>query len=248
MMVRRVLLALSLALPVVASAQFVFPRPGYHEHDPSVYKEDPFVVHYRHEFFSVFQGDFARFDKAFAEIQAMVKKDPKDARALVWLGNGETVKAGVLWMQGKKPASIALMEHSRPLLDQAVALKPDDPGVFMMRAVTLYIQGQSWPDSEIPRENWVKLRDDCAHLVRLLGPTFAKTSLHVQGETYGEMGIADVKLGDKEAARAAFQKVIDLCPKTDYETRAKKEIEALGAVDKGAKMVKPEGSLIEDRH
>ena len=228
-MVRRLILIFALAFPAFASAQFVFPRPEYHEHDPNVYKEDPFVVHYRHEFFSVFSGDFKRFDKAFAEIQAMVKKNPNDARALVWLGNGETVKAGVLWMQGKKDESIALMKESRPVLDKAVALKPDDPNIFMMRAVTLYIQGQNWPDSEIPKENWEKLRDDCSHLVRVMGPKIAKASVHVRGETYGEMGIADLKLGDKDAARVAFQKVIDLCPGTDYETRAKKEIDALKA-------------------
>jgi len=226
-MLRRFLVGLLLCLPFLTSAQFVFPRPEYHEHDPSVYKEDPFVVHYRHEFFSVFSGDVPRFEKAFAEIQAMVKKDPKDARALVWLGNGETVKAGVLWMQGKKDESIALMKQSRPLLDQAVALKPDDPNIFMMRAVTLYIQGTSWPADTIPKENWEKLRDDCSHLIRYLGPTMAKVSVHVRGETYGELGIAQEELGDKEAARAAFQKCIELCPGTDYETRAKKEIASL---------------------
>ena len=227
MVVRRLILIFALAFPAFASGQFVFPRPEYHEHDPSVYKEDPFVVHYRHEFFSVFSGDFKRFDKAFAQIQAMVKKNPNDARALVWLGNGETVKAGVLWMQGKKDESIALMKKSRPVLDKAVSLKPDDPNIFMMRAVTLYIQGQNWPDSEIPKENWEKLRDDCSHLVRVMGSKLAKASVHVRGETYGEMGIADLKLGDKDAARAAFQKVIELCPGTDYETRAKQEIKQL---------------------
>jgi lipoprotein NlpI len=157
----------------------------------------------------------------------MAAKDPKDARAMVWLGTGDTVKAGILWMQGKKEDSIALMEQARPLLDKAVSLKPDDPNIFMMRAVTLYIQGQNWPPEDIPRDNWVKLRDDCSHLVRVMGPKMAKASVHVRGETYGEMGIADLKLGDKEAARAAFQKVIELCPGTDYEARAKKELDAL---------------------
>lgn len=229
MMLRRLLLCLALAFPVLASAQFVFPRPGYHEHDANVYEEDPFVVEYRHKFFSVFKGDFDTFNKAYAEIEALAKKDPSDARALVWLGNGKTVKAGVLWMQGKKDESIALMKESRPLLDEAVALKPDDPNIFMMRAVTLYIQGQQWPAETIPPENWVKLRQDCEHLIRLFGPKMGKASLHVRGETYGELEIACLKLGDKGAARAAFHKVIGLCPDSDYETRAKKELAALKA-------------------
>src|SRR5437016_12997240 len=146
----RFLIGLGLAWPLLASAQFVFPRPEYHEHDPNVYKEDPFVVHYRHEFFSVFAGDFDRFEKAFGEVKAMVAKNPNDARALVWLGNGDTVKAGVLWMHGKKDESVELMKESRPLLDKAVELRPDDPNIFMMRAVTLFIQGQNWPGEDIP--------------------------------------------------------------------------------------------------
>ncbi|MEA2552394.1 MAG: hypothetical protein QOJ65_570 [Fimbriimonadaceae bacterium] len=228
-MVRRLLVAFCFLLPVFAPAQFVFPKPEYHEHDGNVYQEDPFVVHYRHEFFSVFKGDFTRFDKAYAEIKAMVEKDPKDAKALVWLGNGDTVKAGVLWMQGKKDESIALMKSSRPLLDKAVALKPDDPNIFMMRAVTLYIQGQNWPAETIPKENWIKLREDCENLIRLMGDKMAKASVHVRGETYGELGVANLKLGDDARAKTAFEKVIELCPGTDYETRARKELEALAS-------------------
>lgn len=228
-MVRRLLIALCLLLPVVASAQFVFPKPEYHEQVGQVYEEDPFVIKYRHEFFSVFKGEFAKFEKAYDEIKEMVQKDPKDARALVWLGNGGTVKAGVLWMQGKKDESIALMKESRPLLDQAVALKPHDPNIFMMRAVTLYIQGQNWPAETIPKENWEKIRDDCAHLIKLLGDKMSKASLHVRGETYGELGIAHLKLGEKDEARKAFEKVIEMCPGTDYEARAKREIAALGS-------------------
>src|SRR5437763_1419556 len=125
-MVRRFVLFLTVIVPSLAFGQFVFPRAEYHEHDPAAYKEDPFVVHYRHEFFSVFSGDYPRFQKAFGEIQAMVKMDPRDARALVWMGNGQTVQAAMLWMQGKKDESVVLIKEARPLLDKAVALKPDD--------------------------------------------------------------------------------------------------------------------------
>lgn len=226
-MLRRLLICSLFLIPGLGSAQFVFPRPEYHTHDPSVYQEDPFIVHYRQEFFSVFRGDFARFEKAYAEIQQMAKKNPRDARAVVWLGNGDTVKAGLLWMQGKKDQSLKLLEESRPILDRAVALKPEDPNIFMMRAVTLYIQGQNWPAENIPKENWEKLRADCLHLIMLLGKDFPRVSLHVRGETYGELGIAELKLGDTKAAAAAFQKVIEFCPGTDYEERARKELAAL---------------------
>ena len=219
-----VLLAASLA-----SAQFVFPKPEYHAVDPGVYQEDPFIVEYRQKFFAVFHGDFKTFDKAYAEIGTMVRKNPKDARALVWLGNGQTVKAGVLLMSKKKDESLRLLAKSRETLDRAVRLRPEDPNIYMMRAVTLYIQGQYWP-AGVPRSNWEKLRDDCLKFIQWLGPDrVRRASIHVRGETYGELGIAYTKLGDKAKAREAFEKVIELDPHTDYATRAKKEIAKLDA-------------------
>jgi tetratricopeptide (TPR) repeat protein len=209
-----------------ASAQFVFPKPGYHDHDPAAYKEDPFVTEYRTRYFSVFKGDFATFHKAYAEIQNMVKKNPKDARALVWLGTGQTVEAGALGLQGKIKEAKALLPLSRETMDKAVALRPKDPNIYMMRAVTLYIQGQYWA-SDTPLSAWSTLRDDCLRFISFLGPKLPKMSVHVRGETYGELGIAYEKLGDKKKAVDAFQEVISLAPGTEYETRAKKEIEGL---------------------
>ncbi|MGH2638328.1 MAG: hypothetical protein ACRDF4_03450, partial [Rhabdochlamydiaceae bacterium] len=68
---------LIMGIASLAPAQFVWPRASYHNTDPKVYKEDPFITKYRTEFFAVFQGDFKTFYKAYAEIQAMVKKNPK---------------------------------------------------------------------------------------------------------------------------------------------------------------------------
>ena len=187
--------------------------------------EDPFIVKYRKEFFSVFRGDFKRFDRAFDEIVKMVAKDPKDARAIVWLGNGQTVKAGLLQNAGKKAEGEKMLAESRKNLDLAVSLRPKDPNIYMMRAATLFIQGQYWPESDIPRSNWEKLRDDCKKFIAYLGPDRIKrVSIHVRGEALGELGIAYSKLGDRDKAKEAFQRVIQLDPGTDYEVRAKKEI------------------------
>ncbi len=225
----RHLLVPSLALLwVSAQAQFVYPRPEYHQQD-GIYKEDPFIVEYRQKFFAVFKGDTKMFNKAFDEITALVKKDPKDARALVWLGNGETVKAGVLVLKGQKDAAAKLLDKSRTDLDAAVALRPKDPNIYMMRAATLYIQGQYWDAKTLPKSNWEKLRDDCLKFIDYFGPKFPQVSIHVRGETCGELGIAYLKLGEKDKARAAFKRVVELCPDTDYSKRAEKELAALAA-------------------
>ena len=208
-----------------ARAQFVYPKAGYNEHDPSVYKEDPFIVKYRHKFFSVFTGDVKTFESAFDEIKQMVAKNPKDARALVWEGNGETIQAMLDYMTGKKDEAQPLLTTSRETLDKAVALRPKDPNIYMMRVATLYVQGQYLPASQVPSSNWEKIAGDCEKFIAFIGPERIKrVSIHVRGEAYGELGVAREKLGDKEGARKAFETLIALNPGTDYETRAKKEL------------------------
>lgn len=208
-----------------ARAQFVYPKPEYNVSEPGLYKEDPFIVEYRQKFFSVFRGDFKTFEKAYLEIEAFLAKDPKDARAMVWLGNGQTVRAGRLNVQGKTEEAKQLLASSRILLDQAVSLRPKDPNIYMMRAATLYIQGQFFPSEVIPRSNWEKLRDDCLRFIKYIGPNRMKrASIHLRGETYGELGVAYRNLGDTAKAKEAFKTIIKLNPNTLYSKRAEAEI------------------------
>lgn len=214
-----------------AFGQFVYPKPEYNEPQPGIYQEDPFIVKYRREFFGVFRGEVDRFDKAFFEIQEMVKKNPKDARALVWLGNGQTVKAGLLASKGKFAESKSFLIESRKTLDKAVSIRPEDPNIYMMRAATLYIQGQYWKGPQIPKENWEKIRDDCLKLEKLLGPNrIRKVSIHLRGELYGELGIAYKNLGEIKLAAKAFERILDLNPGTEYSERATKELTEIKSV------------------
>lgn len=224
-------------LASLGSAQFVWPGPGDHDHEPGLYVEDPFITHYRQEFFAVFAGDYKRFEKAYAEIEAMTRKNPRDARALVWLGNGQTIKAALLLGRGDeaKRQSLALVSRSRETLNRAVALKPKDPNIYMMRAATLYVQGQTWPKGDLPRSVWATLRQDCLNFIDFLGPRLPKVSVHVRGETLGELGVAYLNLGEPEKARKAFERVIQLDPGTSYETRARKEIAKLSSKSPGTR-------------
>jgi len=217
-----------LAIAATGAAQFVYPKPSDNVSVPGTYREDPFIVEYRAKFFSVFRGDFATFERAYAEVTEMTRKNPKDARALVWVGNGQTIKATLLRLQGKPEEAEALLAKSRKTLDAAVALRPQDPNIYMMRAATLYIQGQYWKADVLPRSLWETLRDDCLKFIAFVGPErMKKVSIHVRGEAYGELGIAYKNLGEREKAIAAFRKVAEMNPGTDYERRALREIAAL---------------------
>ena len=221
---------LFIAIVAPAGAQFVYPTSVDHDPEPGLYKEDPFIVEFRQKFFAVFKGDFATFNAAFDEVTEMVRKNPNDARALVWLGNGQTVRAGLLAAKGKTGEGLALLATSRQTLDRAVSLRPRDPNIYMMRAATLYIQGQFWKPEQLPRVVWQRLRDDCHRFIHFLGDRLPRVSTHVRGETYGELGIAEKNLGNLPAAKVAFQKVIELCPGTMNEARAKKELALLAKI------------------
>jgi len=225
---RLITLGALFTLGVAASAQFVWPKPEYHQSEPGLYTEDPFIIKYRAEFFAVFRGDVKRFENAFAEIEALVKKDPKDARAMVWLGNGQTVRAGLGYLQKKPDEARPLMVLSRQTLDRAVALSPEDPNIYMMRAATLYVQGMVAPPEDMPRRAWETLRDDLRKFIAFVGDRMPRASIHLRGETYGELGIAYLRLDEPKRAVVAFRKVIELCPGTAYEDRARRELIALG--------------------
>jgi hypothetical protein len=226
----RPLVALLLVVPSLsfAAGQFVRPTAKDHEHEPGLYTEDPFITEYRHRFFAVFNGDVKTFRKAYGEIANMVVEKPNDARARVWLGNGQTVEAAIELLHGQKVQSLELLKVSRRNLDQAVSTKPKDPNIYMMRAATLYIQGQYWPAKDVAPVVWETLKADCERFVAFLGPDrIGRVSVHVRGETYGELGIACKNLGDKQGARIAFTKVVSLCPGTEYAVRATKELNEL---------------------
>lgn len=226
---RRFLLPLTLLAASAAHGQFVYPKASDNvQKKTGTYVEDPFITEYRQKFFAALRGDFKTFNAGFAEIEAMTKKDPKDARALVWLGNGQTIKAIKANLMGQKDVVAKLLEDSRKNVDAAVALRPKDYNIYMMRSATLYAQGQYLPNLTMPRSNWEHIRDDCLALIKEMGPRVKGASTHVQGETYGELGIAYVRLGEKDKARAAFRKILELTPGTAYEERAKKELATLG--------------------
>lgn len=211
-----------------AQAQFVWPKPEYNKPVAGVYQEDPFIIEYRKKFFAVFRGEVKTFQSAVKEIDEMLEKNPKDPRALVWKGNGQTVQAGVLLTQGKLKESLDLLQSSRKLMNQAVALKPTDPNIYMMRAATLFIQHQYWKREDLPDSVYEQLRDDCLRFIKFVGPErMKKVSVHVRGEAYGELGIAYAALGEKAKAIETFETLKRLNPDTDYAKRAGREIDKL---------------------
>ncbi len=217
------------ALP--SQAQFVWPRPEDNRQAvPGTYEEDPFITRYRREFFAVYRGDIARFERAMSEIQEMVKRNPNDARAVVWLGNGYMIRSGLAWLRGNREEARRLLQLSRETCDRAVSLDPDNHNIYVMRAVTYFLFGQFLPENEMPRALWETVAADLEKAIRFIGPErMPKVSPHVRGEIYGELGIAYARLGDRDRARRAFETIVREMPGSRHAERAQRELAKLNA-------------------
>ncbi|MBS1707703.1 MAG: hypothetical protein JSS65_03155 [Armatimonadetes bacterium] len=227
---KRAAILLLAALSPLAQSQFVWPKPEYNVSKPGLYTEDPFIVEYRKKFFSVFRGDYAAFDKAYKEIEAMVGKNPKDARALVWLGNGQMIKAAVSLLRAKDKDKVPqMLAESRKTLDKAVALKPDDPNIYMMRAVTLSIIADKFPAGNTDKKLFTTLRDDCLKFIKFIGPKRMEgVSIHMRGEALASLAQAYTGLGNKAEAVKTYKRLASLNKGTDYEPKALAKVKELG--------------------
>jgi tetratricopeptide (TPR) repeat protein len=225
MAMRGAVLVALVASSGAASAQYVWPKPGYNDSEPGLYTEDPFIVQYRKEFFAVFSGNFARFERAFEKIEGMIQQNPKDARALVWRGNGKMVKAGLALFQNKRDEARALLQESDADLDLAVHLRPDDPNIYMMRAATLLLVHQRFPREWVNRSVYARLLDDSTRFINYIGPSrMLRTSIHLRGEAHASFAIAYEGLGHRSAAVKAWANLARVSPNTTYAEKAQEEL------------------------
>lgn len=210
-----------------AFAQYVWPKPGYNVSEPGLYTEDPFIVEYRKEFFAVFRGDFARFERAFSRIQEMVKANPEDARALVWLGNGQMVRAGLLIAQNKRDEARPLFDESLRTMDKAVTLSPDDPNIYMMRAATIQIMHMRFPREWMTSRAYQQLLNDSTKFIAYIGERLPRTSIHLRGEAIASLAMAREGLGQTALAVKTWRWLAAANKGTTYEERALAEVARL---------------------
>jgi cytochrome c556 len=222
----RALLIALLASPLAASAQYLYPTPEENRSEPGLYVEDPFIVEYRKKFFAVFRGDLQTFSKAFDEVSQMVERDPSDARALVWRGNGKMVKGGIALFQNDMETARGLLAGSLADLDAAVALSPEDPNIYMMRAATLLLIHQRFPEGWSARPLYERLERDALKFLGHIGwRRLPRTSIHLRGEALASLAIAQRELEKFEESLVSWRRLEMLNRGTRYEAKAREDAE-----------------------
>lgn len=194
----------------------------------SGFLEDPFVTKYRKKFFSVFSGNMSEFENGMKELDAMLAKNPDDARALVWHGNGLMVKAGLVKMTGKSDEAKHLLLDSKKAMDRAVSLAPENVNILAMRAVTLYIAGKYWSDDDLPPGSWQAVIDDLEKSRKIIGQErMRRLSIHARGEILSELATGYTHMKRLDKARALWNEVIRSVPKSKYAAQAEEQLKQL---------------------
>ena len=203
------------------------------EDHQSSFLEDPFITEYRRKFFSVFQGKTAEFEGGMSELDMMLQKNPDDARALVWRGNGLMVRAGLLKLRGKGEEGKRLLQESRKEMDRAVSISPDDVNIIAMRAVTVHMMGMYWKNEDIPAGSWEALIADLEKTRKLIGgERFKQISVHARGEILTELANGYKRVGKMKQANTLWRETLLLAPDSRYSRMAEK---ALAEPDKSKK-------------
>ena len=201
-------------------------KPGDHVSD---FLEDPFVTKYRKKFFAVFSGNTSEFEQGMSELDALLAKNPNDARALVWHGNGLMVRAGLKKFYGNPKAGQILLLDSKKELDRAVSLDPENVNIIAMRAVTLHIAGQYWLEKDLPPETWQTIVHDLEKSRKIIRPDRMKRiSAHARGEILSELAEAYGKLGQKEKSLTLWREVQKSTPNSKYAQQAAAVLKAEG--------------------
>jgi len=175
----------------------------------------------RADFFAGFGGDRAAFDRAMKTCQDALASNPKHAEAMVWHGSGTFFLSGQAFQKGDFAKGGELWERGLGEMDQAVTLAPEKVGVLIPRGATLITATRSIPGPERMRPLLEKGVADYEKAYRLQQPYFDTLSGHARGELLFGLAEGNSRLGNKDAARLNFERLVAIGPTSGHEPEAK---------------------------
>ena len=179
----------------------------------------------REDIFAGFNGDAEALKRGIDACETELKKNPKNAEAMVWRGAGRVFQAGEMFGAGKMKDAMPMWMGGLKDLDEAVKLEPENVGVRIPRAAVLIQAGRNAPPA-IGKPLLEKARDDFETIAKLQAKMLDKLGEHPRGELH--MGLADIYrlLGEKEKSKEQLEAVEKALPDTKYGKRAKQWLAA----------------------
>ena len=206
---------------VVASGQAA-PQPAAQRFDYLV----------RADFFAGVAGDQARLKKAMDTCERTLAENPKHPEALVWHGAAMLVQSGQAFQKGDMGTGGQLWERGLKEMNDAVALAPDDVGVLIPRAATLFEATRNMQPA-MARPLLETAVANYEHVLALQTPYFDTLGDHPKGELLFGLAEGYHRLGQHDQARLYFERLTKDAP-TSGQTSKAREWLATGAVPKAA--------------
>ena len=184
----------------------------------------------RADFFAGAAGDEARLTQAMELCERTLADNPKHPEAMVWHGAGLLVRAGQAFQKGDMATGGPLFDRGIKEMSEAVALAPDNPGVLIPRAATLFEATRRMP-SEMARPLLQSAVANYEHVLEIQQATWSKLGDHPRGELLFGLAEGSARLGDQQKARMYFERLVADAPTSGQAPRAKAWMET-GAVPK----------------
>jgi len=166
-------------------------------------------------------GDMVRFERGMRTLDEILAKNPNDLEAKVLHGNGVMARAGEAFKVGNNEKAMQLWQSGLDEMAQAVNAAPDNLFVRARRGVFMITASRNTP----PQMTKPLLETAVVDFERVLQirekeHTLAARSVHQRGELLTSLADGWDRLGDKEKARAYFERIANDMKGTVYEQRA----------------------------
>jgi tetratricopeptide (TPR) repeat protein len=185
---------------------------------PAAEQRFDYVV--RADFFAGVAGDETRLKRAMDTCERTLAGNPKHPEALVWHGAGLLVQSGQAFQKGDMGTGGQLWQRGLAEMNEAAALAPDNPGVLIPRAATLFEATRNMP----PAAARPLLESAVANYERVLtiqAPYFETLGDHPKGELLFGLAEGYHRLGEHDKARAYFERLMKDAPASGQVRKAR---------------------------
>jgi len=190
-----------------------------------VVEEKRFDLIVREDIFAGFQGDETALARGQTECENALKKNKKNAEAMVWLGAIKVFKAGTLFGQNKPLEALPMWTSGLKNMDDAVKLDPDNVGVRIPRASVLLPAARNTPPS-MSTPLLKTVQGDFEYIYKKQADHLDSLDNHSRGEL--RMGLADTYrlLGQLDKSKEQLEAITKELPDTEYATNAQNWLSA----------------------
>lgn len=162
-------------------------------------------------------GDRAAVEQCISKLEVVLKAEPQNQLARVYLGSAYTLRSRD---QGFGPKKLSTLKQGAAFMNEAVAAAPDDPKVRLTRALTTEALPAIFGYPAESRKDFGLL----AQLAETQPPKFASEDLPV---VFFHAGLAAKANGDRTRAAALFRKGLASAHDPDMRAKLNEEVNKL---------------------